>query len=1850
MKRFTKLFFILVALAGLVSCQDDLSRSQSIVESEVRSGGRKVRSELSVVPMFDMPQTKSVYVGSETEVKNWTLLQFDGEMPGGSGRLVAAYYQNSGSNISNIVVRADHRYDFYAVANLGDVRGEFTVGASNGTTAAELIDWVATKDYSSGSAKAITLDNVAALPMSGSQTGVKFSAEQLRSSDTHVSVSMMRLVGRYDIVVNQANLTKWSFNATSLKMQGTSAVTPFRQESGVAMSQVTGDRASAADLTELNGGRAATFYPLENCYGNLLPNVSAASGKTAQAVSAASSTATPTYVELKGVLTMTDGSDISRDVTYRFYLGNGDNATTKNFDVFRNRQHTVTVYLSDAAIDEDPYWKIEPEPFTDTRVLSFEDDVIMVFAGGSTDENIIRKVNNQPKAFQYTIELSQELTAAGIGVNVGGSAYTAGTPVDAGTITFTAPAGVSFVQGTAKIWTLDRAIHDEATVSVGKQLVGLRFGLWPDATTERFHSDTTVTYTSRSSSYEKIWPHLYADYSDGSVTAVAESELENGIVFDGNLLGRASDGYFYGKKACETTLTASFTDNGITKSATANITVLHGALTNFKIEPATAELRTGGVTQTFTPYAHYDGEDSDVWHELSATEKQDLVWSSSKYNNFDSEVELFTLDNGVIQTLDKRGKRRLRAYWQSQNMYGNAVVEVYSDLVSLEYRPAVIHLPSAPIRATEATSRWNSTFGTNSVSCEVIATYSDGYTDVVSNPKVTSLTGGEWEQCDDYAYFCHYDNPNDANRYLYISRFISNSGSGDNLTSFLYVGAAKGNSSEYGNQIVDDNDPQGTYYLNSGPSLNTATEPLAFHSSSYTYRGVTKSATLRVTADAGAVARPTKLTVSPESRTMVLGQGGYAKYVATIEFSDGTKAENVADYPGLVWSVSGNGTEFGIYYASWYGGDYSGLNGATKAYMVTPGTVVGDATVTATYTLGSTTISGTGTLHVNDPGTLLTFYVDPASATDCDLLTSYYFTCYATFSNVSGPVNVTKSTVWTVTGNHFDGIGEGYDNSRDMMEVYSGLYYSDYKIWNVTYTHGGTTLSQSVRLENEDMDYGNQTGIRLERKEGSSWYTSDASVEIGSTTYDLRCIEVYQYGEIEKNIIRASEMVTSPSDPSSMISWKYSSYHDCFTAVGTGTVSFTVHADGFTSNTITYTISNVAPPTPTYEHKLELSASPTSISVGGTSALTVTYYTREVGSSSWGSGTNVTSGITWSSLSHGSISGTTYTGTSAGTDNFTATYQGETSNQVSITVNSVAPTYEHKLELSASPTSISVGGTSALTVKYYTRETGSSDWGSGTTVTSGITWSSLSHGSISGTTYTGTSAGTDNFTATYQGETSNQVSITVSSVAPTYEHKLELSASPTSISVGGTSALMVKYYTREIGSSDWGSGTTVTSDITWSSLSHGSISGTTYTGTSAGTDNFTATYKSETSNQVSITVNAPITYEYRVTIDPGSATIAYNGSQQFTAKYQRKASNSSSWEDVSPQPSFSWSSSNTSVATVSGSGLATGCNTSSSSGNTTITASYDGKSASATLTVNGKPVTYEYRVTIDPGTATIAYNGTKQFTAMYQRKASGSSTWEDVSPQPSFTWSSSNPSAASINSSGLATGCNSSSSSASTTITASYDDKSASATLTVDGKPELVSIEVPDAYAKSWAPVNSVAYGDEIVFTCIAHYSDNSTQNVTSDAVWSIVSGPNVSNSGSVYTCTSNDISASGVTRKIRTTYGGEYVDVTLTIYPKYVVSMTEVVFNDSYRSTGNAKPKANVTYNDGSTATISAGQLDKYEVYNKNGSLVHTYDAGDDVDMIDLGTGNFSIYIYYTSKRYGSDYTVDKGKNFSVN
>lgn len=275
-----------------------------------------------------------------------------------------------------------------------------------------------------------------------------------------------------------------------------------------------------------------------------------------------------------------------------------------------------------------------------------------------------------------------------------------------------------------------------------------------------------------------------------------------------------------------------------------------------------------------------------------------------------------------------------------------------------------------------------------------------------------------------------------------------------------------------------------------------------------------------------------------------------------------------------------------------------------------------------------------------------------------------------------------------------------------------------------------------------------------------------------------------------------------------------------------------------------------------------------------------------------------------------------------------------------------------------------------------------------------------------------------------------------------------------------------------------GSTANITSSVTWSSSNAAVASVTSAgvaTGAGAGSATITAAMNG-VSGTNSLTVTAAAATVTAISVGPATASANAGATQQFsvTATYSDGTTGTLT-------TGITWSSSNTAVATINASGLATAVG----AGSTTITASANGLSAQAALTVNASTKTLS-SIAVTPPTVSIAAGAAQQFTA--------TATYSDgstASVTSSATWASSNTAAATVNGSGLATGV----AIGTANITATVSGVMGSAALTVTAAPTMTGVSV--------TPSNpSISAGSSQQFTATANYSDGSTKNVSSSSTW----------------------------------------------------------------------------------------------------------------------------------------------------
>ncbi len=482
---------------------------------------------------------------------------------------------------------------------------------------------------------------------------------------------------------------------------------------------------------------------------------------------------------------------------------------------------------------------------------------------------------------------------------------------------------------------------------------------------------------------------------------------------------------------------------------------------------------------------------------------------------------------------------------------------------------------------------------------------------------------------------------------------------------------------------------------------------------------------------------------------------------------------------------------------------------------------------------------------------------------------------------------------------------------------------------------------------------------------------------------------------------------------------------------------------------------------------------------------------------------DITTQVTWSSsditvaqVSNAAGSNGIATSLVAGTSTIAATMSG-VSGSATLTVG--APLLS-SIMIAPTSASIEVGNTQAFTVTavYQNGTTAAvaGTWASSDTAVATIAAGAGGRRVVA----TGVAAGTSTITVTYQGLT-DSASLTVTAI-PTLVGLTVTPANPASILVGATQ----QFQATAVFSN--GSTNVVTGTASWTSSDPNVASVANggggpggggpggggrglATGVGAGTATITATYNGFTAT-ASLTVRNPTPTGLLVT--PSTASVFVNGTQQFTA--------SVTMDDGTTQTvtnTTSWTTSNGAVASITtggggpfgggGRGLATGI----AAGTVTITATYSGFTATASLSVSAAtPST----IVVTPATPSVQVGQTQVFVATL---VYSDNTTAVVTGQA--TWSSSDASIATITTAGggplggggggtataIATG--------SSTITATYGGLSGTATLTVTDAP-LAYVQVTPTNPS--IPVQAFAQ-----LTATAVFTDNSTRNVTALATWS---------------------------------------------------------------------------------------------------------------------------------------------------
>ena len=228
--------------------------------------------------------------------------------------------------------------------------------------------------------------------------------------------------------------------------------------------------------------------------------------------------------------------------------------------------------------------------------------------------------------------------------------------------------------------------------------------------------------------------------------------------------------------------------------------------------------------------------------------------------------------------------------------------------------------------------------------------------------------------------------------------------------------------------------------------------------------------------------------------------------------------------------------------------------------------------------------------------------------------------------------------------------------------------------------------------------------------------------------------------------------------------------------------------------------------------------------------------------------------------------------------------------------------------------------------------------------------------------------------------------------------------------------------------------------VTWSTSNASVVTVNTTTGLAtaiaAGSATITATSEGMTGN-ATVTVLAPVA---TVTVAPSPMSLFTGATQQSTAALKDVGNTTLTGRTIT------WATSDAAVVTVNST---TGLATAIAAGSATITATSEGMTGSATVTVLNPVAT----VTVSPSVASIFTGATQQFTATL-RDAGG-----NLLTGRSISWSTVNGSVATVSTSGVVTAI----AQGATSMTAISEGKSGAATITVLPVPVASVVVTPGA-------------------------------------------------------------------------------------------------------------------------------------------------------------------------------------------
>jgi uncharacterized protein YjdB len=899
-----------------------------------------------------------------------------------------------------------------------------------------------------------------------------------------------------------------------------------------------------------------------------------------------------------------------------------------------------------------------------------------------------------------------------------------------------------------------------------------------------------------------------------------------------------------------------------------------------------------------------------------------------------------------------------------------------------------------------------------------------------------------------------------------------------------------------------------------------------------------------ITASLGTIQGTASITVSAATLTAIAvtpatwspNVGGKQSFTAVGTYSDGSTSDLTLS---VVWS-STTSTVASISNATDQKGQATALAVGSAQLQATLSGVVGSASVTvATSPLASVAVTP-------NPASVVLGLSAPLVAT-------------ATYDNGTTQ-DVTKQAAWAVADASVASVSNAAATAGQVKGLAAGKT-------SVTASFGGKTGSATVSVVDATLSSIAVTPATASVTAGKTQAFTATGTYNNGTTVDLTTQATWSSSNI------AVAQVSNASGSRGLA-----------TALTTGSATISAALGGVTGEAkLTVGAALLA--------SLIISPTAASVAVGKTQSFTATAVYEN------GTTGNVQGG-TWSSSSTGvaTVNGqggrAVATGVAAGTTTIAFTYQSMT---VSATLAVTSPTVLVQIAITPQePPSLLVGATQQFQANAIYSD------GSTTNITNNVTWttSSGSIASIGSVTAvdggppfgggrgnpglaTAVGAGSATITATYTGGTctlscTDSATLTVRNPAVTGLSVTPLSAS---IKVNGTQTFTANLIYED------GTSTAVTTGVSWTS-SDGKIASVTSagggrggptqggvaTGIGAGTAKISATYGEYTAT-ASLTVTAATPTALVVT--PATATATVGTSQAFTATL---AYDDGTTANVTAQAT--WTSSNASAATITsgstgggpgggpnpGGGGGGGTATALAIGTTTIGASYDGFSGSATLTITDPPISY---VQVTPTNSNLPVGGSQQLTATV---VFTDYTTRNVTAQA--TWSSGNTGIAVVAGTGATAGRTSAIAEGTTSITATYGGVSGSTTITVAKGVKSITV----------TPTNPTAVlGVSLPFVATATLTNDASLVVTPNASW-------VTSDAAVATVTSNGTVSpvKAGSAKITATYLGVSGASTVTVSGASLSSI-QVTPNPQKLAVGaSAQLTATGLYSDASTYDLT--------------------------------------------------------------